>query len=199
MKPNLFKQLTLTGMLVLSLAACQKNSDSSKSDNSPAPTDASQTKPVSNAEALKNAEAGLLAVGLKFNEPAPLEDAAEIHLIKASFDRKVYRDFLKSVEVKPTDAVTVEAMKIYLAAAEKYMQEDLALNPETQENESVEDIAKLTERAVLQSRIDLVQARVEKLEKRMGQTQQGQNQQGQQQQGQQQQEQEETVPQLPEE
>jgi len=176
MKTNLFSNLILTGMLSLSMVACQKSSDSSPAANpapvTPAPTESTEPteatveKPKTALEIKDEAEAQLATVGLKFAEETEVEDV-EIYLINAKWDLSFYREFLRKTAAKPTLETQIQLLKVYCDAVDAYLDQVAIIEPKDFENESVEDILALVDHTKNESRLKLAQARMTKLEQRL--------------------------------
>lgn len=179
MTTTILKQMTVTGLIVFSLAACQKKDDSNNNNESakkPTVTDVKQEEKVpekTTVEAKVEAEAQLEANGYKFAE-APAPGEYELYdVIPAEWDLAYYKQFLKDVRAgviaKPTLEQQLEALKAYIASAQAYVDNDLKdlKVDENSENESVEEIAKLYEKPVVLGRIALAAKRAEKIEKKI--------------------------------
>ena len=158
MKSQLLSQLTLIGLLSLSMVACQKSNDSA-----PAKAEAVNPAPT---ETTNEAEEKLQTVGLKFAEQ-PEIDAADLFLIEAKWDIPFYKEFLRKAEAKPTLEAQIEILKNYCAAVDAYLQADLAIEAQDLENESPEEMALLAEKTLQEARLALAQTRLSKLEKRL--------------------------------
>jgi len=173
MKTNLFSNLILTGMLSLSMVACQKSSGSSPTANpspvTPAPTEPTEAtveKPKTALESKDEAEVQLATVGLKFVEETEAEDV-EIYLINAKWNLSFYREFLRKTELKPTLEIQIQLLKTYCDAVDAYLEQVVTIEPQDLENESAEDILALVDHAKNESRLKLAQARMTKLEQRL--------------------------------
>lgn len=170
MKSQLLQQLILTGMLSLSMVACQQ-SDSSKASPAttatPAPSKtATETKPKTTLDMKNESEAQLMTVGLKFAEQPELE-STDLYLIQAKWDLAYYREFLKKAGIKPALEVQVQLLKNFCDAVDLYLEQELAIDAQDLENESIDDLTKLAERAKYEARLDLAQERLITLEKRL--------------------------------
>ena len=88
-------------------------------------------------------------------------------MIEAKWDLDFYRKFLSEAEQKPTLETQVQLIKAYCEAVDQYLQQDLNIEPQDLENESVEDIQKIVEKTKYEARLELAAARLEKLDKRL--------------------------------
>jgi hypothetical protein len=178
MKTNLIQNLILAGALTLSLAACQKSSDANSSsvptDMAPAPkptptpveTETTVEKPKTALQVKDEAEAQLQTVGLKFMDPYASEDI-ELFMIEAKWDVNFYRNFLRQTKVRPTLEMQIQLLKAYTDAVDAFLAQDLTVEPQDMENESVEDLLRLAEHRKYEARLELSQARLTKLEQRL--------------------------------
>ncbi len=176
MNANLIQNMILVGTLTLSLAACQKGSDSNSSPSpaasttAPAPTPVEKEVPVEKTktpvEVRDEAEAQLQTVGLKFLDPYQSEDI-ELYMIEAKWDVDFYRNFLRQNKVRPTLETQIQLLKTYADAVDAFLAQDLTVEPQDMENESVEDLLPLAEHRKYEARLEISQARLTKLEQRL--------------------------------
>lgn len=167
MKTIFFAQLGLTAVLALSISACQKNNGSSDPAPAAVPAPASQEKPMTSEPSREEALAHLETIGLRFvtldTDPSTT----------AAWDLGFFRAYLKSDALKPDLQVQIEVLKSFVHISENLVasEMDSDLNGGTESGESSESELAMSERALILSQIDLAQARIERLEKRLARQQ----------------------------